>query len=139
RTPSSQVASAQRPSSQTNDRQSACTLHRRLVAQGPQLPPQPMSVASWCRLSTSPLSTWQVPRWQKLLSQSEFSLHFWPGAQRPQEGPPQSTSVSVLFCAPSSQVGKVQAPSSQIPLPQSLAAWQAWRGGQGAQEPPQST
>jgi len=56
------------------------------------------------------------------------------------EMPPQSTSVSKPFCAPSLQLCGPQVPAEQVPEAQSASAMQFWNGGQGEQSgPPQST
>jgi hypothetical protein len=51
---------------------------------------------------------WQTPATQFLLAQSDPSAHRWNAAHGAQLAPPQSTSVSVPFCAPSVQPGDWQ-------------------------------
>jgi len=69
------------------------------------------------------MGTPQVPlRHFRLASQSVAPPHSLPSVQGTQVLPPQSTSVSVAFLAPSVQLGAWQTLDTQLPDAQLLAA-----------------
>lgn len=71
------------------------------------VPPQSVSLSSWFMMPSVHVGL-QIPSLHVLPWQSDAARHFWPsahfsgGSSRAQM-PPQSTSVSSWFCAPSSQ------------------------------------
>jgi hypothetical protein len=105
-----------------------------------QLPPQSTSVSLPFLNVSLQLGAAQsdVSGWQKVLVQSPPTRQPWPFAQSAHVPPPQSTSVSALFCSKSVQVG-AQKPPKQLPPMQSAALPHAWSGPHlGHTSPPQS-
>jgi hypothetical protein len=91
-----------------------------------------LNVNSW-------LGHLQRPPVQNPVRQSVAAEHIWFTTQSGQEGPPQSTSVSLPFFMPSVQVGFWQMLPTQTPLWQSEPKLQSPPFGQPVQPPPQST
>ncbi len=108
---------------------------------GSPLPPQSTSVSVPFFTPSVYEAGWQVsgvPE-QTLSVQSLAAPHPFPSAQRGQAGPPQSTSVSVPFFAPSLHITAAQIAFRQTSLAQSAGPPHPCPCGQvGAPMPPQS-